>query len=230
MRQLVSVSLLLLLSTGCTWFPRDALDTCEIGGSVSVRLRRYDRMCRVARTRYGHRLTPLAAAVSQNDAEAVRILLDRGADIDEEDEKGHSALYEAAMFLGAGGAISAHSRQQQRPHLGRADQAVLGARLDASPRTGATFSPYTGGETVRSRPSAPMGRVASVLGPAIRQTAVPGLQPPSILRVPCTATWGPGLSRGPCRTGGSPPREGTGCCRRHMPGSWSSGSGRSGLI
>jgi NADH:ubiquinone oxidoreductase subunit 5 (subunit L)/multisubunit Na+/H+ antiporter MnhA subunit len=39
---------------------------------------------------------------------------------------GH-ALYKAAMFLGAGGAISAHSRQSQRPHLGRADQAVLRA-------------------------------------------------------------------------------------------------------
>ena len=39
---------------------------------------------------------------------------------------GH-ALYKAAMFLGAGGAISAHSRQTQRPHLGRADQAVLSA-------------------------------------------------------------------------------------------------------
>ncbi len=39
---------------------------------------------------------------------------------------GH-ALYKATMFLGAGGAISAHSRQTQRPHLGRADQAVLGA-------------------------------------------------------------------------------------------------------
>lgn len=39
---------------------------------------------------------------------------------------GH-ALYKAAMFLGAGGAISAHSRQNQRPHLGRADQAVLSA-------------------------------------------------------------------------------------------------------
>ena len=37
---------------------------------------------------------------------------------------GH-ALYKAAMFLGAGGAISAHSRQAQRPHLGRADAAVL---------------------------------------------------------------------------------------------------------
>ncbi len=37
---------------------------------------------------------------------------------------GH-ALYKAAMFLGAGGAISAHSRQTQRPHLGAADQAVL---------------------------------------------------------------------------------------------------------
>jgi NADH:ubiquinone oxidoreductase subunit 5 (subunit L)/multisubunit Na+/H+ antiporter MnhA subunit len=39
---------------------------------------------------------------------------------------GH-ALYKAAMFLGAGGAISAHSRQTQRPHLGRADGAVLSA-------------------------------------------------------------------------------------------------------
>ena len=39
---------------------------------------------------------------------------------------GH-ALYKAAMFLGAGGAISAHSRQSQRPHLGRADEAVLRA-------------------------------------------------------------------------------------------------------
>jgi NADH:ubiquinone oxidoreductase subunit 5 (subunit L)/multisubunit Na+/H+ antiporter MnhA subunit len=39
---------------------------------------------------------------------------------------GH-ALYKAAMFLGAGGAISAKSRQDQRPHLGRADQAVLRA-------------------------------------------------------------------------------------------------------
>jgi NADH:ubiquinone oxidoreductase subunit 5 (subunit L)/multisubunit Na+/H+ antiporter MnhA subunit len=39
---------------------------------------------------------------------------------------GH-ALYKAAMFLGAGGAISAHSRQQQRPHLGSADAAVLSA-------------------------------------------------------------------------------------------------------
>ncbi len=37
---------------------------------------------------------------------------------------GH-ALYKAAMFLGAGGAISAHSRQTRRPHLGRADEAVL---------------------------------------------------------------------------------------------------------
>ena len=37
---------------------------------------------------------------------------------------GH-ALYKAAMFLGAGGAITAHSRQTQRPHLGRADAAVL---------------------------------------------------------------------------------------------------------
>jgi NADH:ubiquinone oxidoreductase subunit 5 (subunit L)/multisubunit Na+/H+ antiporter MnhA subunit len=41
---------------------------------------------------------------------------------------GH-ALYKAAMFLGAGGAISAHSRQDQRPHLGRADQAVLSATV-----------------------------------------------------------------------------------------------------
>lgn len=39
---------------------------------------------------------------------------------------GH-ALYKAAMFLGAGGAISTHSRQNQRPHLGRADQTVLSA-------------------------------------------------------------------------------------------------------
>ncbi len=37
---------------------------------------------------------------------------------------GH-ALYKAAMFLGAGGAISSHSRQSQRPHLGRADEAIL---------------------------------------------------------------------------------------------------------
>lgn len=37
---------------------------------------------------------------------------------------GH-ALYKAAMFLGAGGAISAHSRQTQRPHLGYADAATL---------------------------------------------------------------------------------------------------------
>jgi NADH:ubiquinone oxidoreductase subunit 5 (subunit L)/multisubunit Na+/H+ antiporter MnhA subunit len=37
---------------------------------------------------------------------------------------GH-ALYKAAMFLGAGGAISAHSRQMQRPHLGRSDAAAL---------------------------------------------------------------------------------------------------------
>ena len=41
---------------------------------------------------------------------------------------GH-ALYKAAMFLGAGGAISAHSRQHQRPHLGRADAAVLSATV-----------------------------------------------------------------------------------------------------
>ncbi len=41
---------------------------------------------------------------------------------------GH-ALYKAAMFLGAGGAISAHSRQSQRPHLGRADRAVLSATV-----------------------------------------------------------------------------------------------------
>ena len=39
---------------------------------------------------------------------------------------GH-ALYKAAMFLGAGGAISTHSRQTQRPHLGLADQGVLSA-------------------------------------------------------------------------------------------------------
>jgi NAD(P)H-quinone oxidoreductase subunit 5 len=37
---------------------------------------------------------------------------------------GH-ALYKAALFLGAGGAISAHSRQMQRPHLGRSDAAAL---------------------------------------------------------------------------------------------------------
>jgi NADH:ubiquinone oxidoreductase subunit 5 (subunit L)/multisubunit Na+/H+ antiporter MnhA subunit len=37
---------------------------------------------------------------------------------------GH-ALYKAAMFLGAGGAISAHLRHTQRPHLGRDDAAVL---------------------------------------------------------------------------------------------------------
>jgi NADH:ubiquinone oxidoreductase subunit 5 (subunit L)/multisubunit Na+/H+ antiporter MnhA subunit len=39
---------------------------------------------------------------------------------------GH-ALYKAAMFLGAGGAISAHSRHVQRPHLGRDDASVLTA-------------------------------------------------------------------------------------------------------
>ena len=37
---------------------------------------------------------------------------------------GH-ALYKAALFLGAGGAISAHLRQTQRPHLGRDDAATL---------------------------------------------------------------------------------------------------------
>jgi NAD(P)H-quinone oxidoreductase subunit 5 len=37
---------------------------------------------------------------------------------------GH-ALYKAALFLGAGGAISAHGRQMQRPHLGRSDAAAL---------------------------------------------------------------------------------------------------------
>lgn len=37
---------------------------------------------------------------------------------------GH-ALYKAAMFLGAGGAISAHHRQQQRPHLGTAERTAL---------------------------------------------------------------------------------------------------------
>jgi NAD(P)H-quinone oxidoreductase subunit 5 len=37
---------------------------------------------------------------------------------------GH-ALYKAALFLGAGGAIGAHSRQTYRPHLGRADRAKL---------------------------------------------------------------------------------------------------------
>lgn len=41
---------------------------------------------------------------------------------------GH-ALFKAAMFLGAGGAISAHSRQTQRPHLGRADLTVLSSRV-----------------------------------------------------------------------------------------------------
>jgi hypothetical protein len=39
---------------------------------------------------------------------------------------GH-ALYKAAMFLGAGGAISAHSRQVQRPHLGAGDTAQVNA-------------------------------------------------------------------------------------------------------
>ena len=37
---------------------------------------------------------------------------------------GH-ALYKAAMFLGAGGAISAHQRQTQRPHLGARDASTL---------------------------------------------------------------------------------------------------------
>ncbi len=37
---------------------------------------------------------------------------------------GH-AMYKAAMFLGAGGAISAHHRQQQRPHLGLAARTTL---------------------------------------------------------------------------------------------------------
>lgn len=37
---------------------------------------------------------------------------------------GH-ALYKAAMFLGAGGAISAHQRQGRRPHLGRASASTL---------------------------------------------------------------------------------------------------------
>ena len=37
---------------------------------------------------------------------------------------GH-ALYKAAMFLGAGGAITAHSRQTRRPHLGRSDAGLL---------------------------------------------------------------------------------------------------------
>jgi NADH:ubiquinone oxidoreductase subunit 5 (subunit L)/multisubunit Na+/H+ antiporter MnhA subunit len=37
---------------------------------------------------------------------------------------GH-ALYKAAMFLGAGGAISAHQRQTFRPHLGSAQRATL---------------------------------------------------------------------------------------------------------
>lgn len=39
---------------------------------------------------------------------------------------GH-ALYKAAMFLGAGGAISAHGRQTQRPHLGHDDAPALTA-------------------------------------------------------------------------------------------------------
>ena len=37
---------------------------------------------------------------------------------------GH-ALYKAALFLGAGGAITSHSRQTQRPHLGRDDASLL---------------------------------------------------------------------------------------------------------
>ncbi len=37
---------------------------------------------------------------------------------------GH-ALYKAAMFLGAGGAISAHQRQGRRPHLGSASASTL---------------------------------------------------------------------------------------------------------
>jgi len=37
---------------------------------------------------------------------------------------GH-ALYKATMFLGAGGAISSHSRQLERPHLGRAAASTL---------------------------------------------------------------------------------------------------------
>ncbi len=37
---------------------------------------------------------------------------------------GH-ALFKAAMFLGAGGAITARNRQMQRPHLGRSSAAVL---------------------------------------------------------------------------------------------------------
>ena len=37
---------------------------------------------------------------------------------------GH-ALYKAAMFLGAGGAITGHNRQTQRPHLGRDDAGIL---------------------------------------------------------------------------------------------------------
>ncbi len=37
---------------------------------------------------------------------------------------GH-ALYKAAMFLGAGGAISAHTRQVNRPHLGGAERSTL---------------------------------------------------------------------------------------------------------
>jgi NAD(P)H-quinone oxidoreductase subunit 5 len=41
---------------------------------------------------------------------------------------GH-ALYKAAMFLGAGNAITAHQRQAQRPHLGRTDAAILTSPL-----------------------------------------------------------------------------------------------------
>ncbi len=37
---------------------------------------------------------------------------------------GH-ALYKASLFLGAGGAISGHLRQERRPHLGRTDAATL---------------------------------------------------------------------------------------------------------
>lgn len=37
---------------------------------------------------------------------------------------GH-ALYKATMFLGAGGAISAHQRQVRRPHLGQGDASAL---------------------------------------------------------------------------------------------------------
>ena len=46
---------------------------------------------------------------------------------------GH-AMYKAAMFLGAGGAISAHQRQQQRPHLGLAARTTLDVVARPAPR------------------------------------------------------------------------------------------------